>query len=162
MFPASSAANYRLHFFLSLLGCFRCPHQVLPTQPAAQGCASGLAGWGWRGAEDEQPRGGGGHSQRARTSPHSPWNPEQWLPLGSLMRICCMNISSATRYWFLGSDGRVPASYNPRDNHTVIVIPIRTARPHSAGWQPPVVALPVHSDSLRALSGPLPHCVVQT
>lgn len=161
MFPASSAANYWLHFFLSLLGCFRCPHQVLPTQPAARGCASGLAGWGRRGAEDEQPRGEGGDTPRGRgPPPHHGLH--QWLPLGSLMRICCMNISSATRCWFLGSDGRVPASYNPRDNHTVIVILIVTARPHSAGWQPPVVALPVHTDPLRVLSGPLPHCVVQT
>lgn len=42
MFPAFSAANYWLHFFLSLLRCFRCPHQVLQTQPAEQGCASEL------------------------------------------------------------------------------------------------------------------------
>ena len=42
-FPAFSAANYWLHFFLSLLRCFRCPHQGLQTQPAGEGCASGLA-----------------------------------------------------------------------------------------------------------------------
>ena len=75
MFPASSAANYWLHFFLSLLGCFRCPHQVLPTQPAARGCASGLAGWGRRGAEDEQPRGEGGDTPRGRGPPPPPWAP---------------------------------------------------------------------------------------
>lgn len=43
MFPAFSAANYWLHFFLSLLRCFRCPHQGLQTQPAGEGCTSGLA-----------------------------------------------------------------------------------------------------------------------
>lgn len=78
MFPASSAANYRLHFFLPLLGCFQCPHQVLQTQPAEQVCTTELAklgagGWGLRvslqGPHSPPAPGSclAGHSWRART-----------------------------------------------------------------------------------------------
>lgn len=44
MFPTSSAANYQLHFFLSLLGCFLCP--PLCSTLSLRGTA---LPWSWEG-----------------------------------------------------------------------------------------------------------------
>lgn len=74
MFPASSAAHYRLLFFLSLLGCFLGPHQG-STLSLQHGRTLELPGLG-AGAEKESERpthgplaagsGLGGPSRKAR------------------------------------------------------------------------------------------------
>lgn len=97
MFPASSAANYQLHFFLSLLGCFLCP--PLCSTLSLQGTALPWSweGWGQVLRRSLQAPGSclGGHS-RSPCGLHVWLNPWPSMRVNKLTPLHALTLMSAS------------------------------------------------------------------